>query len=446
MTEETSNYILNSSREYSLYVCSNRAIPKVTDGLKDGQRKALWVLKPKSDKIKTISLAGEMISENLYLHGDTSASQTISLLAAPFCNNIPLIEGKGSFGTRLYPKSISAPRYTYVKKNKATEKIMYVDSNILPLQENYDGSALEPITFLPIIPTVLLNGVSGIAVGWSTEILPRKLNDLIDSCIKVLEGKKLSKIKPCYSYLKSTVNHINDNTWEFVGHFSRLDTSKILVTELPPEVDIEDFRKKLDDLEENGTIQGYVDNSTDTANIEIRFKRGTLVEYTDQQIIEKLKLRTKKTERIVVISWNYNSIKQFENAEQLIEEFVDWRMGFYIKRYEKLLHDAEYELKYWKGLKDCFDNNFPNSLLKAKNKLEIITIIESITKDLDADQKNKIASLPSYRWAKDAYSDVLEEIKKLKDEIKLYSSYLKDKNLIKEIYKQELEDLRKIMK
>lgn len=62
MTEETSNYILNSSREYSLYVCSNRAIPKVTDGLKDGQRKALWVLKPKTDKIKTISLAGEMIS------------------------------------------------------------------------------------------------------------------------------------------------------------------------------------------------------------------------------------------------------------------------------------------------------------------------------------------------------------------------------------------------
>ena len=79
--QTTSEYILETSKDYSIYVCSNRAIPSVTDGLKDGQRKAMWLLRNKTEKIKTFSLSGEMISSGLYLHGD--ASGTISLFT--FC-------------------------------------------------------------------------------------------------------------------------------------------------------------------------------------------------------------------------------------------------------------------------------------------------------------------------------------------------------------------------
>jgi DNA gyrase/topoisomerase IV subunit A len=83
MTKKSSEYILDISRDYSLYVCSSRAIPSIADGLKDAQRKAMWLLRNKNEKIKTISLSGELISSNLYLHGDASASGAISLLAAP---------------------------------------------------------------------------------------------------------------------------------------------------------------------------------------------------------------------------------------------------------------------------------------------------------------------------------------------------------------------------
>ena len=150
MSKSPSDYLLDTSRDYSIYVCESRSIPKVTDGLKDGQRKALYLLRNRQDKIKTISLAGEMISSGLYLHGDSSASGAISLLAAPYTNNIPLLEGIGNFGTRVAPvEGIGAPRYTYVKRGTAAQNLVYQDLAIIPMQENYDGSTMEPVTFLP---------------------------------------------------------------------------------------------------------------------------------------------------------------------------------------------------------------------------------------------------------------------------------------------------------
>ena len=77
----SSDYVKGTSREYSIYVCSSRAIPNISDGLKDSQRKALWMLRNKAEKIKTVSLSGEMISEGIYLSGDMSASMAISMLA-----------------------------------------------------------------------------------------------------------------------------------------------------------------------------------------------------------------------------------------------------------------------------------------------------------------------------------------------------------------------------
>jgi DNA topoisomerase-2 len=185
---DTTDFIKTTSRDYSIYVCQSRGIPAVSDGLKDSQRKALFVIKPMTEQIKTVSLAGSMLSSNTYLHGDASATEAISLMAAPYCNNICLLAGVGAFGTRVGPTDWGAPRYTYVKKNAYTESLIYQDYDIIPLKENYDGSVMEPKHFLPVIPLVLLNGVSGIAVGWSTEILPRAFKDIVYSTSPVKEN------------------------------------------------------------------------------------------------------------------------------------------------------------------------------------------------------------------------------------------------------------------
>jgi DNA gyrase/topoisomerase IV subunit A len=402
-------------------------------------------MRNRADKIKTISLSGELISSNLYLHGDASASETISALAAPYRNNIPFIEGEGTFGTKVAPTSWAAPRYTYVKRANAGNKLVYRDLDIVPLRENYDGSTWEPETFLPIVPIVLLNSVSGIAVGWSTEILPRKLNDLIDATIAAIDGKKIKRLVPTYDYLNLDVKHLEANTWEFTGKFNRVDASTIQVTELPVDLNSEKFIARLIKMEDDGEIQDFEDASTSNIDIQIKFKRGAIKDWSDEKIINVLKLRTKKTERIVVIDWKGDAIRQYETAEDLVKDFVEWRMGWYVKRYQKLLADTEYDLKYWLGVKACFDSDLPGKLVKMTNKASVEKEVTSVTQSIGLDDKqiDKIVSLPTYRWAKDALQQCKEKIAELKGDKKTYSDLLKSDTGIRDIFRQEVQDLKK---
>lgn len=445
-TQSSSNYILDTSREYSIYVCENRAIPKVADGLKDAQRKALWLIRNKGEKIKTVSLAGEMISSGLYLHGDASAAGAISMLAAPYCNNVPLLEGTGSFGTRIAPvEGIGAPRYTYVRRGKSAQELMFPDLDIVPLRENYDGSTLEPVHFLPLIPTVLLNGVSGIAVAWSTEILPRSLKDLIAGCQAVLKGSKVKTLVPSYDYLRVQVQHLEGNSWEFAGRCEIVDSSTIKVNELPPDLTLEKFKARLNTLEDDGKINGYTDRSTEFIDITIKMPRGSVKGWTEAGAADYLKLKQKKTERIVVVDWNGSSIRQYDSAESLLRGFVDWRLGWYTTRYEFMRNEDDYELVYWKAVKACFDDKLPARLSKKKDKQDLQEDVRKITGTLSLDSKqlDKIVSLPTFRWAQDAYADVLAHIARLEANIQDYTDILGDPARIRAIYSEELEALGK---
>ena len=104
----SSQYINDITREYGMYTVFKRGIPSISDGLKVSQRIALWLIKGVDGEIKTASLAGNMLSSLLYVHGEKSASDTISNLAAPYMNNICLIEGIGLFGNKVAPKDIGA--------------------------------------------------------------------------------------------------------------------------------------------------------------------------------------------------------------------------------------------------------------------------------------------------------------------------------------------------
>ena len=440
-----SDHIDESSKEYSLYVCEQRAIPKAIDGLKSAQRKALYLMQTRAGEIKTVSLAGEMISSGLYIHGDASASDTCSLLAAPYCNNLPWLMGIGTFGTKVSPKSYAAPRYTYVKRPKYAEEILYADKDVIPMQENYDGSTKEPTHFLPIIPTVLLNGVSGIAVGWSTDILPRSLADLVNATAKAIEGKRFNALKPKYEYMNCDVEKVDDS-WVFSGKVTVKDHATAVITELPPDLSLEKFKDRLNKLEDDQKIQSYTDNSTDHIDIEVKFKRGSLKTVSDEDLVKLFKLTTRKTERIVTVDWDNKSIRQFESAEQLIKEFVEERFKFYVSRFEKLRDDDEYDLRYWKALKLCFDKNLPTDILKAKDKAAVVSKIQTITKSckLDDKQVERIASVPSYNWAKDRYAVVKARIKELEGNIKKYKGLLAKPDGIRDIFKSEVLSIGKM--
>ena len=444
----TSDYINAGSHEYSIYVAQSRAIPSSGDGLKDGQRKALWLMRNRSDKLKTVSLSGEMLSAGLYNHGDASASETISRLAAPYLNNIPLFDGIGAFGTRVGPDSWGAPRYTYVKRGKAAESLLYPDLDIMPLRPNYDGSTLEPVNFLPLIPMVLLNGVSGIAVGWSTDIQPHSLRSLIDATLAAIDGKPLLKLLPCYEYLDVGVRELSPNSFEFTGKVSIEGSTVIRVTELPPDLTLEKFKVRLNTMEEEGLINTYIDRSTKFINVEVRFKRGIIEGWTEEKAVDFLKLRSRASQRIVVLDFNGTSIRQYDTAEDLVRAFVDWRIGWYTTRFTKEIADLTYELNFALAIQRCVDQGLPKFLPQAKNRAEVETKVRQICSQivLDDSQVDRIVGLPGYRWAQDSVAKVRAEIADLTTKIGDTTTILNNPAKIKGVYRKEVQSLSKLAK
>jgi len=446
-TTTTSDFINTSSREYAIYTAQNRAIPSVCDGLKDGQRKMLWLMRNRSEKVKTISLAGQVIQEGLFLHGDTSAAETISRLAAPYLNNVPLLEGVGAFGTRVGPDSWGAPRYTYVKRHNIAQALLYSDLDLVPMKPNYDGSVMEPVNFLPLVPLVLLNGVSGIAVGWSTDILPHTLPAIINAVIAAIDQKPLPALEPSYDYLDVDVKDLGNNGWEFTGKVEILSPTTLRVLELPPDLSLEKFRARLNQMEDQDEIHSYVDRSTKTIDIEIRLKRGSQRTWTTtEQAVNFLKLRSRSTQRLVVLDFNNTSIRQFSSAGALVQAFVDWRLTWYNRRYEKLIEQTQRELVWWQALKLCYDNKLPEFLPQAANRQEIVQKVSEITQslNLETDQIDKIVQLPSYRWAKDQYQDALDNIQQHEKLLAEYQNTLASPAALRKQYRQEVMALKKL--
>ena len=455
MDYNTSDLLLKMGREYGVYVCDSRSIPLICDGLKSSQRKMLWVMKDKNEKIKTISLAGEAISMGLYLHGDQSAAATISMMAAPFLNNVPYFKGIGSFGTQIDPYAWGAPRYTYVKKNPILDKFMFTDEDIIPMKDNYDGTCKEPVHFLPLIPTLLLNGISGIAVGWSTEILPHNPLNIIKIMKKILNNENDDlNLEPEYMNNDVIVSRINENTWEFYGKFERLDNSRIIVTSLPPDMPLEKFKEKLDQLEDEEKIQEYTDESSENIKVIIKFKRGSLQNLKDKEIYDLLKLKTRKTQRIVVVDFDGNTIKKYDNVIELIKVWCNWRLTFYRKRYENLLINSKREILQHECLLKCFEKQLLKRILNKKNKNEIYGEIENTISEyknkMEKEEFHKIISsisnIPIWRWNNETENDTKNKILELTNKIKEYEKILSSQEEQKKIYLEELESLENSFK
>jgi len=177
-----SDQINNQYRTYALYVLQSRGIPNFYDALTPVQR---LILENSPSKFnKTIGLVGEVIKTGLYHHGDSSLSGAISKLARPFGCSFSVLEGDGFFGSPVNP-SPSAPRYTSVKINPKVKEFLFKNYDLNEKNEEggHDWLNVE-------VPVGLLTHVVGIAVGYRSNILPRKLEDIIeylDGSVKLLK-------------------------------------------------------------------------------------------------------------------------------------------------------------------------------------------------------------------------------------------------------------------
>ena len=445
-TEKTiSRFLSEEYKEFAMYSIEGRAIPSVIDGFKPTQRKIIHISsqiwKNGSEKtLKVFQLAGKVASDAFYHHGNTSLENAIVTMAQKFKNNASLLEEDGQYGSLRSPQP-GAARYIGTKLNE-NFKLLYKDFELLNYKEE-EGETIEPTFFLPIIPTILLNGSSGIAVGFASNILNRDAHELIDSCVKLINGKKIKTIRPSLNEFTGEFIEDEENSkrWIIKGIFKRVNTTTVNVTELPPSMTYEKYEDHLDKLIESKEIVGYDDNCKDDINYIIRFTRSDLGNMDDTKLIKLLKLEESSTEIFSTLD-EFGKLKIFETSGEIVEYFVNFRLGYYKKRKEYLLAKLNRELKIL-GNRGKFIKSILDGKLKINNvaKSEIISQIENLGLEQIDESYDYLLRMPIYSLTKELFDKLKEDFVAKKVDIKRL-----EETDTKDMYLDDLSELKKKFK
>ena len=183
----------NSYLDYAMSVIAGRALPDVRDGLKPVHRRVLFTMNEmgvqynKPNK-KSARIVGDTMGK-LHPHGDSAIYDALVRLAQDFSMRYPLVIGQGNFGS-IDGDSAAASRYTEARMARISDELMAdIDCNTVDFMPNYDGSMTEPTVFPTKIPNLLINGISGIAVGMATNIPPHNLTEVMDGLKKTIQKK-----------------------------------------------------------------------------------------------------------------------------------------------------------------------------------------------------------------------------------------------------------------
>jgi len=400
--------------EYARYVVENRAIPSCIDGLKPTQRKVVYIAnkiwKTGNEKpMKLFQLAGRVAAEAFYHHGNTSLESSMVGMAQKFKNSLPLLEGVGQFGSLRSPAA-GAPRYISAKLHP-NFRLLYQDFDILE-NKIEEGEKIEPAFFLPIVPTVILNGTSGIAVGFATNILNRNPKDVVDACIATLNNKRMKVLAPWIQEFKGTFTRDLENpkTWKIKGEYKIINTTTVKITAIPPNYTYERYEEILNLLMEKGVITSYDDNSSETIEYILKFKRSILNDLVSKgKLNNALRLNTQETENLTTIDEN-GELKIFNKAEDIVQHFVIVRLAWYQTRKDYLIDKTEKQLALVTN-KARFINDIIKGKLKVNNvpKETIVTYLKTNKYDTVNGSYDYLLSMAIHSLTKERYEKLLLE-------------------------------------
>ena len=427
---------------YAKYVVESRAIPSVIDGFKPTARKVAFVAdqvwkKGDEKPMKVFQIAGRVAATAFYHHGNASLEATIIGMAQDFKNSMPIFQGIGQFGSLRSPEA-GAPRYVGVKFNK-NFRLLYKDFELVDPQYE-EGEEIEPRFFLPIIPTVLLNGSSGIAVGFATNILNRHPVDLIDACTDVLDGKEPRELKPWIRGFDGTFSRAadNPNSWIIRGKYDIKNTSTVEITEIPPSFTYEKYEAHLDALIEKGILASYDDNSSDKINYLLKFPRQVLADLINRKKLDDtLRMQEREGENLTTLDANRH-LKVFENSEEIVKYFVDFRLKYYDLRKSHMIKMLEAELKVLES-RSQFVKAIIDKVLEVANikRADLVTKIEALGIEKDEGSYDFLLTMPIHTLTTEKYAELLKRRDQKQKDLD------KSKKLTPEIlYRNDLSELR----
>ena len=371
----------NSFLDYSMSVIVGRALPDARDGLKPVHRRVLFTMGEMGNTSnrptkKSARVVGDVMGK-YHPHGDSAIYETIVRRAQDFAMRYPLVHGQGNFGS-IDGDPAAAMRYTEVRMEKLAEEILAdLDKDTVDFVPNYDGEFKEPTVLPAKVPNLLLNGSVGIAVGMATNIPPHNLGELCDGISHYIDNPKCSidelmqfikgpdfptgaticgtrEIEAMYKLGRGQMTVRGRATIEE----SKNGRDKIIITEIPYQVNKADMIKRMVELVNEKIIEGISDIRDESSDkggmrIVIELKKGAFGEVVLNNLYHHTSLQTTFGANMLALDQGRPKVM---NLKELIRCYVDHRFEVITRRTQFELEKAEARKHIVEGLLIALDH------------------------------------------------------------------------------------------
>ncbi len=464
---ELSKEMRTSFLEYSMSVIVSRALPDVRDGLKPVHRRILYAMNesgitPKRPHAKSARTVGDVIGK-YHPHGDSAVYDTMVRLAQPFSMRVPLVDGHGNFGS-IDGDSAAAMRYTEARLDKpAMELLRDLDKETVDFQPNYDESLQEPVVLPSRFPNLLVNGSSGIAVGMATNIPPHNLGEAIDATCRMIDNPDctvddLMKVLPGPDFPTGGIimgrKGIRDAYETGKGSLTirskcRIEEGKngkhsIVVSEIPYQVNRTNLLKKIADLIRDKKLPeiSNVHDGADRHGIDIiiELKQNAI----PQVVLNKLYKHTQ-----LQVGFGCNMLALVNGVPRVLS--LKEILHYYILHQEEVV---ERRTRYDLAKAEARAHILEGFVIALDNIDEVIQIIRSSNTDREAKdvlmerfklsekQSEAILEMKLRRLTGLEREKIEAELKELREKIDYYKRLLSDKDLVKQVIKEELTEIK----
>ena len=454
--------------EYSMSVIVSRALPDVRDGLKPVHRRILYAMNesgytPNRPHMKSARTVGDVIGK-YHPHGDSAVYDTMVRLAQPFSMRVPLVDGHGNFGS-IDGDSAAAMRYTEARLDKAAMELLRdLDKETVDFQPNYDESLEEPKVLPARFPNLLVNGSNGIAVGMATNIPPHNLGETIDATCMMLDNpdittEELMTALPGPDFPTGGIimgkKGILDAYETGRGSLTvrakctiedrKNGKSSIVVSEIPYQVNRKRLLEKLGELVRDKKLP-EISNIHDAADrhgidIVIDLKQNAL----PQVVLNKLYKHTQ-----LQVGFGVIMLALVDGVPRVLS--LKEMLFYYIEHQKEVIERrTRFELKKAEERAHILDGY----IIALDNIDEVIQIIRSSQTDKEAGarlterfglskkQTDAILEMRLRRLTGLEREKIEQELADLREKIAYYKRVLEDEGLLKQIIKDELQEIKK---
>ena len=432
--------------DYSMSVIVSRALPDVRDGLKPVHRRVLFGmselgLRSNSKYKKSAFIVGEVLGK-YHPHGDSSVYNTMVRMAQDWSLRYMLVDGQGNFGS-IDGDSPAAMRYTEARLKKISEDMVEdLDKDTVDFQLNYDDSIKEPTVLPTKIPSLLVNGASGIAVGMATNMPPHKLSEVIDGTVAYIKNNDI-EIEELIKHIKAPDFPTGGIIYGYEGVKSAFETGRgkvvmrgkaefeevngrecIIVTEIPYQVNKAEMIQRTAQLVNDKKIEGIsnIRDESDRKGMRIVYilKRDAIPNIVLNKLFKYTSLQS---------SFSVNNIALVKgrpmllNLKEVIKYFVEHRHDVVVRRTKFNLKKAEDRAHILEGLIIASDNidkvielikSSANADEARKNLIEKFSLTEIQAKAIVEMRLRQLTGLEQGKL-RDEYDSLIELIKDLKD-------------------------------